>query len=109
LKVTQRKTVILFYGNQSLALKEETLNVLRKKNEQNIQKNNFPPSLKAQYDGGCEKLPVFGQVLDDLHEKRDCLKDFSDPGFFFESWAVAEMEKQEKKKRDRKAKKKKKC
>jgi len=98
------KSSSTFYKNQSFQMKEESLSFLRKKNEQNIHKTNFPAPLKWQYDTNCEKVPDFGS-LNDLHEKKDCLKDYSDPSFFFESWAVSELEKQEKKKKERKAKK----
>jgi len=47
-----------------------------------------------------ENLPNF-ETLNEYHEKKDCLKDYSDPGFFFESWASFELAKMEKKKREK--------
>jgi len=40
-----------------------------------------------------------------IMKKKSCVKDYSDPSFFFESWAVSELAKQEKRNKERKKKK----
>jgi hypothetical protein len=81
-----------FYGNHAYQLSETAVAFLSKKNEQNIKKSNLPPALNWQYEKNCQSVPNFGD-LDQYHEKKSCIKDYSDPGYFFEAWAVAELEK----------------
>jgi hypothetical protein len=89
-----------FYANGSYKLTEQNQKVFRQKTEHCVDANNMPPALKWQYDNNTEALPNF-DVLNEYHEKKDCLKDFSDPGFFFESWASFELAKLEKRKIDK--------
>lgn len=89
-----------FYANGSYKLSENNVKVFRQKTEHCVDSNNFPPALRWQYDTNTENLPNF-DILNEYHEKKDCLKDFSDPGFFFESWASFELAKIEKKNRDK--------
>jgi len=89
-----------FYGNGSYILNEKNIKILRAKNEQCVHRSNFHPALKWPYENNTENLPNF-ETLNEYHEKKDCLKDYSDPGFFFESWASFELAKMEKKKREK--------
>lgn len=93
-----------FYANGSYQMTEKNLKVLRNKSEHCVHKQNLPPALKWQYENNTENLPNF-ESLNEYHEKKDCLKDYSDPGFFFESWAQNELAKIEKQKREKKPKK----
>lgn len=93
-----------FYANGSYQMNEKNLKVLRNKSEHCIHKGNLPPALKWQYENNTESLPNF-ESLNEYHDKKDCLKDYSDPGFFFESWAQNELAKLEKQKREKKPKK----
>ncbi|KAL0490595.1 WAS protein family [Acrasis kona] len=87
---------------------EESRRILNKEDSQMIQRGNQPPALGWQYETNCVALPQFSPELNELDTKKQCIRVYSNPKFFFEKWAENEIAKQNKEAREAREKRKKK-
>ncbi|KAL9655784.1 hypothetical protein ABK040_005011 [Willaertia magna] len=98
----------LLFGEGSYELTDENVQILYKKDQQNISKANNPEPLQWQYNNNCAAPPTFSDLLNKLHgDNKRCIENYTDPDFFFKSWCQRELERLKKAKQKRKEERKK--